>query len=986
MSFFRTASPSPLATVSAPAPVLKPQYSGLQIQTSSSALPIPIVYGRTRIAPNIVWTGAFQSHPHYSQPAQPSASSSGGGKGGSSSPSVQPAQSSPRQITGYTYTTAFVMGLCEGPIADLLAAFHGQSVSSPGSLNTALIAGTTPQAPWSFLSSTYALGYPGTALVVSSQYQLGSSASIGNLSFEVAGRLYESGSPAGDADPAAAIFDYLTSVQYGVGFPAASIDATLYSVYQPYCQAHALAFSPAIADQETANATLTRWLQLTNATAVWSGGRLKIVPYDDGAAAVYDLTDDDFIADDGTDPVIVTRTDPYGASNIVMLEALDRANRYSPTTVTARDQGSIEQTGTRSASTITAHELCDLGVAATVAQLILQRGLYVRNTYAFKLSWEYGLLEPMDVVTLTDAGLGLAQTPVRITEVAEDQQGLLSVTAEEYPGQIGTTAGFVVDGATGNAFDREISPAAVNPPVIIEPPSDLTNGAAQLWVGLSGGTAGIADPNWGGAAIFASTDNATYDQIGATTGPANQGVLTAAIGGPPGMPGDTLAVSFAESGATILATSQPTLIAVDGEVMSFTSALLTGANAYRLGGLKRAIYGQRGGAHAAGAQALVLDTAVFAYALPTSVIGQTLWFKFASVNTFGRAMQDLSTCTAYQVMPVGSGLFGPITQAIATGTSLDEGLGSAAINEADDFGYVSDLYTDAIDMGLASEAATALAVQSGGTGATSAAMARGNIGAASAGANADITSLTNLTGVGIGTGVDTTTNKLAVKSASILFDNAGNGVQQIVNKAGASDSGALTFQTAYSTRALAGLLGSDRYRVSVSAAGASFAQAIDIDPATGHLGVAGYTADANNALGVSGTACLFAASTDSMRFTFSKVAAANDATLSFQTSYSARALLGTTGSDAFQLKVSPDGTSFYQVFVADQTNGNVAFKALLGTASYAVAALPAGFNGALAFASNGRKPTEGAGAGTGVVVAFSNGQWRRLSDDSIVAA
>ena len=160
-----------------------------------------------------------------------------------------------------------------------------------------------------------------------------------------------------------------------------------------------------------------------------------------------------------------------------------------------------------------------------------------------------------------------------------------------------------------------------------------------------------------------------------------------------------------------------------------------------------------------------------------------------------------------------------------------------------------------------------------------------------------------------------------------------------------------------------------------------------IDAATGHVGLAGYTADGNNALGVAGTACLFTAATDSMRFTFNKVAAANDATLSFQTNDSARALLGTTGSDDLQLKVSADGSTFHQAFVADHTTGNIAFKALLGAASYPVASLPAtAFNGALAFASNGRKVGEAAGSGTGIAVAYSNGAWRRLSDDSVVAA
>ncbi len=225
-----------------------------------------------------------------------------------------------------------------------------------------------------------------------------------------------------------------------------------------------------------------------------------------------------------------------------------------------------------------------------------------------------------------------------------------------------------------------------------------------------------------------------------------------------------------------------------------------------------------------------------------------------------------------------------------------------------------------------------------------------------------------------------------MKAATALFDNVGAGVAVALDKASASASAYHQFETGYSARAQVGLLGSDRYRVSVSATGASFAQALDVDPATGHVGLAGYTAD-GNALGVLGTSCLFTAATDSMRFTFNKVAAANDATLTFQTGFSARALLGTTGSDQFQLKVSPDGSTFFQVFVADPATGNVAFKALLGAATYPVAGLPAAaFNGALAFASNGRKAGEAAGAGTGVVAAYSNGAWRRLSDDTVVAS
>ncbi len=971
MSFFRSPGNSQVQT---------PQYTGVQMQAASSALPVPILWGMTLVAPNVVWAGDFLAAPQYAQ--------SSGGKGGvfGGGGSGQP--------SSYEYFSALVFGLCEGPISSVRWGYDGQDTYSLYQLNCSVLKGTTPQTPWSYLSANHpqrALAYPGTALVVSPSFDLGSSASVGSLSFEVVGPFSGTSVTVTDADPAQIVFDFLTNAQYGVGFPAVSIDATALlglggASYQAYCAAVGIGLSPVLTDQEAANSILARWLQLTNSTAVWSGGRLKIIPFGDApisgtlnaggtasfapnATPVYDLSDDDFIAGTDADPVVVTRTDPYAIPNVVNLEVLSRAptaafgqianqpNYYAPTPIQARDQNAIETYGLRIGPTVTAHEICTVGIGQITAQLILQRALYVRNTYAFKLSWECCLLEPMDIVTLNDANLGLAATPVRILEIAEDGDGLLSVTAEEYPGAVGTTPGYAVDASTNEgAVSRSIAPAPVNTPIFFEPPSELTGGVAQLRIGVSGGTGGIADPNWGGAAIYVSTDNVTYTQIGAAVTPSRMGVLTAALGVPPGATSDTLQASFAESGAAIVSSSTATQILVGAEIASFASATLTGANAYSLGGLSRALYGQQGGAHAAGVPVLVLDAAVFTWALPPSLVGSKLWFKLASFNVFGATQQDLSTCTAFAYTPVGSGVFGPVSQAIAAGTSFDEGLASAAVTQSDDDGLASDPYTRTLDMGLASEAAAALAVQSGGTGAASPAAARQNIGAAASGANADITSLTALAGAAIG-------------------------------KANPGDTGALSYLSGGTTRALAGLLASDRYRVSVSTSGASFAQSIDVDPATGHVGLAGYTADGNNALGVLGTACLFAASTDSMRFTFSKVAAGNDATLNFQTNYSTRAILGTTGSDQFQLKVSPDGSTYNQVFVCDQTSGNALFKALVGLASYTVSALPsAAFNGAFAFATNGRKVSEAAGAGTGVVAAYSNGAWRRLSDDSVVAS
>lgn len=58
-------------------------------------------------------------------------------------------------------------------------------------------------------------------------------------------------------------------------------------------------------------------------------------------------------------------------------------------------------------------------------------------------------------------------------------------------------------------------------------------------------------------------------------------------------------------------------------------------------------------------------------------------------------------------------------------------------------------------------------------------------------------------------------------------------------------------------------------------------------------------------------------------------------------------------------------------------------------ATFTVAGLPsspAPRSGSIAYASDGRKVGEGAGAGTGVTAYFSGGNWRRPSDDTIVAA
>jgi hypothetical protein len=78
-------------------------------------------------------------------------------------------------------------------------------------------------------------------------------------------------------------------------------------------------------------------------------------------------------------------------------------------------------------------------------------------------------------------------------------------------------------------INTEVAPAAVNPPMIFEPPSTLAGSQPQIWVAASAGPAGAFDPNWGGCFVWLSSDGATYQQVGEIDSAARMGALTAIL-------------------------------------------------------------------------------------------------------------------------------------------------------------------------------------------------------------------------------------------------------------------------------------------------------------------------------------------------------------------------------------------------------------------------------------------------------------------------
>lgn len=650
-----------------------PRLSTIRINQSAYGAAITWLRGTNRVSGNLIDYDDFTAIPHTTTQEM-------GGKGGSSGG---------MKSTTYTYTCAVAIALSEGTVQGVGQVWSSKDKTTLGALGLTLFTGTLPQSPWGYMTSkhpTKALGYPGIAYVASGALDLGDSAMMPNLSFEVIGPRAIGelvvGQPLPDARADEILTDMLTDPLSGVGFDGARLHGL--TAYRTYCQAAGFFVSPAISEQAAAVDHVRLLMQMTNADTVWSEGKLKIVPYADSAVTgngttytpdvtpLFDLTDDDFIPLDDLSVIRINRKRPADAFNRVQVEFCNRAIEYNTDLGEARDGANIAQFGLRPKDPVQMHWITRKEMADQVADLIMRRELYILNEYEVKLGWRYAMLEAMDIITLTHAPLGLNRATVRIISADESEDGEIDLVVEEMPWAIATPAKVITQGGTGTAVDFNVAPGNSNTPVIFEPPLSLA-GQPEIWFGTSGGS------TWGGCEIWVSLDNATYTRIGNVTSPARHGTLTALM--PSGSDPDvstTVAVDLGASRATLLSGTQQdrdllnTLCYVDGELISYQDATLTGSFRYDLTSLRRGAYGSPVGSHANGAAFMRLDSAVFRYAFDKSYVGETLYIKLRSFNIYGGALQDLATLTpitfAIAGAPVGS-VGGLVAEQPFTGTS-----------------------------------------------------------------------------------------------------------------------------------------------------------------------------------------------------------------------------------------------------------------------------------------------------------------------------
>jgi hypothetical protein len=558
----------------------------------------------------------------------------------------------------------------------------GQAVSgSPiGSLSLEFHNGAFGQDPWSGLPAANALGYSGTSYVAATQFDLGNSGTLGNLSVEMIFPLCQqttvNGNPIIGATPVNVINGVLVDPEQGSDFGIQFIgDQTQAS---NWCLANSILISPVMDSQKKAADWLKEFFTLANSAPVWSDAVLKFRPYGDTTAVgngvtftpqtspVYDLDDSDVLTSSkpgnagADDPIQVSRKPQMDADNFIEVQWEDRLNAYNAETWPAKAQWAINRFGVRRPGVQSLTGITDQTVAAQMANIALKNSLWKRETDKFKLPWYYILLEPMDMVTLTSGYQGFAEAPLRITDIAEDDTYELEITAENFPWGTATATIYPKQTRGGYGPGYFSASGSVNPPLFIEAPKELTQDAGfTILIPLSGGA------NWGGANVWISRDGGTtYTPATQVLGASPTGFLSAAFGSHPDPDTSTLSVDVTESLSELPNYAQTdadlfvSLIAVDQELMAYsTSTLAGGGNGFQYHlttYIRRGVYGTTINPHLSAARFAAITGAEAQVPFQPGDIGTTLWFKFTSFNKAGMLEEDLADVSAYPFYVTGN--------------------------------------------------------------------------------------------------------------------------------------------------------------------------------------------------------------------------------------------------------------------------------------------------------------------------------------------
>lgn len=435
---------------------------------------------------------------------------------------------------GHRQVTA--LGLCEGQIADVLRAWQDKQTylvyTDIPHVSMTLLTGAASQARPTWATALSFTDTYNTTAVLFIDQGTGDSNSAPNVALEVKapyGWTFSSQDTSQtDVSPVDIAIDLLTHARRGAGWSSSKIDSASTGSgtgsWRTYCSAAGIWLSWLIDTQRSALDLLTDLLTATSTDALWSGGTLKFLPrcdqfiglYSPTVTPLYDLSPDDY-----SGPVEITRRRPADCFNSVPVQFVRRVDGagnsvYKTDIIDNPDLADVDRRGVVvKGPTVALPFVMDPGVAVMLSRILVQASLNLRNTYTVRLPWRYMLLEPGDIVTLSDSRIRddgstdviLDHAPVRIVSweetVGTDGTSEITIECQDYPAAAHHSAQYTPQSGDGYRPNSEVP---VNG-ILAQPTSGV---GANLLYGsdFSAGSPFDVDTNGGGWHLGHSTGSA----------------------------------------------------------------------------------------------------------------------------------------------------------------------------------------------------------------------------------------------------------------------------------------------------------------------------------------------------------------------------------------------------------------------------------------------------------------------------------------------
>lgn len=370
-------------------------------------------------------------------------------------------------------------------------------------------------------------------------------------------------------------------------------------------------------------------------------------------------------AEDRPETIRFTRAPEIGLPQEVTVNFFDPARDYQPNSQTSRRSGGSSQSNI----------VVDSNLVLTPTEALKMADRVMWEAWSARQTASTTTTDQRDDVTVSEVHAIQTATGIDTFRILRRSRGAngvieLDLAADRPLLYDSTTPGVPAPTPAVSTID----PEPINPPIFIEPPSDLAGNSAQVWAAISGGSGvlasggstGIADPNWPGVSVWvATTDSeANYRAAGRIDTPAFMGVLTKPLdltsGAEPDLVGvlgvdlvesagilESVSASDAAGGAINLAYVESPL--GGGEFMTFQNQVATQPHVYDCTTLYRGLHGSEEVAHTEGENFALVDDALYRFSLPADLVGIPLFFKFVQPN------QALADVTAYLYTPSGKG-------------------------------------------------------------------------------------------------------------------------------------------------------------------------------------------------------------------------------------------------------------------------------------------------------------------------------------------